>query len=418
MLGRKIEGRLLKSASDRLREIFPILRDNKFVRLIRYDWLVISYANGLCCKYTKSFHENYIRQKIRLAGRLLFAIKEKNPDVTDFASIYNPKFYRSVVAGIRKLAKFNEISNEVGYPSTAMECTALIKDMRLCLEVSYITQGKAVEQKITKDFLTLMKADIGISINRVATDTLFENRRNKKQNIPTTDDIKLLTQYIDTNRRKSFKILSAGFSTEEWKNLVRLTCGSIIVNNRKRVGEIKNILITDFNNIEKVDVENQTLDTLPGQEKETVKQISRIVVRGKLGRTVPILLKPDVMECIHLIRLHRKEAGVPLKNPYVFGWPSSVRILQVDACALLRDFSSQSGAHEPKKLRATNMRKHLATACISLELNDAAVSGVASFMGHDEKIHREFYRHNPVIREIALMTKVDMLIFLFFKSYC
>lgn len=46
------------------------------------------------------------------------------------------------------------------------------------------------------------------------------------------------------------------------------------------------------------------------------------------------------------------------------------------------------------------------TTCISLELNDALVSEVADFMGHDEKIHRQYYRKNLLQREVVQIAQL------------
>lgn len=52
------------------------------------------------------------------------------------------------------------------------------------------------------------------------------------------------------------------------------------------------------------------------------------------------------------------------------------------------------------------MRKHMATMCISMELSDAVVSEIADFMGHAVKIHNEYYRQNPIEREIVTVSKI------------
>lgn len=78
----------------------------------------------------------------------------------------------------------------------------------------------------------------------------------------------------------------------------------------------------------------------------------------------------------------------------------------VNACNTIRKFANDSGAKEPSTLTGTNLRKHFATVCASLELSDSKVSDVADFMGHAEKVHREYYRQNQIDREVVQMSRL------------
>jgi len=59
------------------------------------------------------------------------------------------------------------------------------------------------------------------------------------------------------------------------------------------------------------------------QSRKIAERYVRFCIRGKLGRTVPVLLSQDLFECINLILKFREEAKVPTKNPYIFGLPSN-----------------------------------------------------------------------------------------------
>jgi len=86
---------------------------------------------------------------------------------------------------------------------------------------------------------------------------------------------------------------------------------------------------------------------------------------------------------------------VPQKNPYVFGLCgyNNNRYRYLRACTLMRKFAGECNAIKSSSLRGTILRKHVATHCIQLNLNDIDVSDLATFMGHAEKIYRKHYRH-------------------------
>ncbi|XP_029174871.1 uncharacterized protein LOC114943421 [Nylanderia fulva] len=114
-----------------------------------------------------------------------------------------------------------------------------------------------------------------------------------------------------------------------------------------------------------------------------------------------------LVQCVELILNQRKDANVPEKNPYVFGIPSSTKrhFKYLRACILMRYFSKKCDAQIPHFLRGTELRKHIATTCITLNLSDNEVDDLANFMGHHEKIHKRHYRQSIAAVEIVRMTK-------------
>lgn len=134
------------------------------------------------------------------------------------------------------------------------------------------------------------------------------------------------------------------------------------------------------------------------------KKYVRTAIRGKLNRTVPVLLNQQDINCINIILKFRKEAHVSSKNHYVFGKPHS-RNTFLRSCTLMRKYSTLCRAEHFERLKGTQLRKNIATTSLSLNLEDQEVSDLATFMGHAEKIHKNIYRQ-PISREILRMSKI------------
>lgn len=59
VMGRKIACRIHSSANTVLRKtVFPIMREDEVTRVIRYDELLILYANKLCIKFKSQHHDD------------------------------------------------------------------------------------------------------------------------------------------------------------------------------------------------------------------------------------------------------------------------------------------------------------------------------------------------------------------------
>lgn len=407
ILSRAVEGRFSGEASEQLRGLIPVMRADAIVELIRYDWLLIVYGNLLCMKYNLHFQQNMIRAKLRLAGRVLHALRSINNEVTDFASIYSPKHYKSLIEAIKVVGTFNPATNEFGTPATASSAVTSIKQIGSILKCEYIEKENWGRVKITEYFVFLMESQFTSIINKRVKESQLQKKRDKDHKIPIKNDVRLLSEYLDRERKVCFERLSANYSKKDWIQLSELTIASIIVFNRRRVGETQNICVSEFNKRESIDetTNEELFGALSEKSKKVAKRFSRIKIRGKKGCfNLSVLMKADIVSCIELLLLHRTRVGISSENTFLFALPPSPgenRIRVVNACNVLTKLSTKFGAKDPSSLRGTNLRKHFATMCMALELNDDDVSEVAKFMGHAESVHRNHYRHNTIDREIV-----------------
>ncbi|KAG5861490.1 hypothetical protein JTB14_038428 [Gonioctena quinquepunctata] len=155
--------------------------------------------------------------------------------------------------------------------------------------------------------------------------------------------------------------------------------------------------------IEELDNNSVLVSDLTEEEKQRVTQYVRFVIRGKLARGVPVLLHKSMHQCITVILNYRVE------QPIHFGIPQSEKsnvFHHVLATDLTREFLVACGAKNPKSLRVTNLRKHVATHSMTLNLQNEDIENLQSYMGHADKIHKEYYRQPLVHKDIVNMSKV------------
>lgn len=408
-LAASVEARYHEDTSPVLAKIITRFQDDDIARVIRFDWLLIVYGNKLSKKYTKLGCIKMIKNKLRLVGRILTALKNIEPEVTNFTKLYHPKYYDSVVEAIRAVARVDIVRNEFLAPATASSGVTAVRQIGKLLIAEYIKKDNRENQRITENFLTLMDSDIHISISKMVNETQSRMARQKRVILPLSDDVRMLSQYLDAQRIECFTELSKSYSFKNWLKLTEFTMASIIVFNRRRVGDTQNILDDDFRRKEDIDdsTNEEMLSDLSESSKRIAKQFSRMKVRGKKNRTVPVLLKAEITSCLTLLLTHRQDAGISSNNLYLFGLPSkNDESKVVEAGRILSKFAKACGAKYPTRLTATNLRKHLATVCVTLKLDDTAVGIVSEHMGHHEKVHRDCYRQNTIDRQIVQMAQV------------
>lgn len=108
-----------------------------------------------------------------------------------------------------------------------------------------------------------------------------------------------------------------------------------------------------------------------------------------------------MFQSIELIIKHREKAGVSSKNNYIFGMPSkSCLQLHLRACDLMRKIAFESGIKNHHLIRGVPTRgvpKQLATQSAVMDLKET--EHLANFIGHDDKIHKDYYRLPVASRE-------------------
>lgn len=131
-------------------------------------------------------------------------------------------------------------------------------------------------------------------------------------------------------------------------------------------------------------------------------------VRGKRGKKVPIILTPEMIDSINLLIKTRKAVGIPDGNPYVFARASRQSVEYMRGWDCLRKFAIQCEPplSNPSSITSTKLRKYVATISQVLSLSETEVDWLARHMGHDIRVHRDFYRLHESTIEIAKVSKL------------
>lgn len=406
ILGRTVETDISPKASHILKtQIFPVLREDNYTMPLRYDELLIKFANQLCIKYPKAHNYPMIRNKIRLVGKIMHEMKVIDNTIQLFSDIFAPRQYDNVIKAIQIVAGLHSSGQHFKAPSTASAAGTLLKKSAKF----YITElikncddGAKIES--VKNFINLLEIDFGITVSKTVTETQLKNKRLKKVVLPTKSDIRLLNLFLNEKRKKHYNSLTKGFNLFVYKELQKFTLTSLQVFNRRRAGEVQRIELNDFKNLQTLEDQQEQDIFIPENSVHQKKQYARFTIRGKLGREVPVLVYKELTECIRLLNNYRGEAGLT-ENPYIFGIPGT-KGKCLDACLLMREFSVACGAKKPDTLRGTMLRKQVATQSLMFNLSETEVEDLANFMGHQKEIHKEHYRIPIATREITRMSKL------------
>ncbi|XP_060772951.1 uncharacterized protein LOC132883390 [Neoarius graeffei] len=139
-------------------------------------------------------------------------------------------------------------------------------------------------------------------------------------------------------------------------------------------------------------------------EQRLCNYFSRVEIMGKRGRKVAVLLTPSMVDALSLLTSERTECGVCETNVFLFARLKSVTNYRGQDC--LHVHANQCGAKHPEHLRSTQLRKHVATLSQVLNLKNNELDQVADFLGHDIRVHRDFYRLPVPTTQLAKISKL------------
>ena len=110
----------------------------------------------------------------------------------------------------------------------------------------------------------------------------------------------------------------------------------------------------------------------------------------KYKAKVPVLLTKSFVQQLECLIKNWGKANVSESNEYIFNRSNSENHFR--GSDVIRKYSKECGADSPDTLRSKYLRKHVATISQITNLRDKKLDLLAQFMGHDIRIHCEYYR--------------------------
>ncbi|KAF5899327.1 nucleoporin p54 isoform X1, partial [Clarias magur] len=395
----------IASSSNGCQGIINGMRQDDVSFYIRSDSLICKYGESLYAKHgrMKSRHQ-YISQRMRELGQFMLVAKEMDKTVMGLEDLCTPSKFNLVVSIAKRLTEFSPRKNEYGKPSKAVKIGFCLKGAVAVLIGQTLMNDDELAEKRAKKFLELLERNWKNSVSVSAHQSIEEKRWNKQDDIPLTKDVKALMDHLRQVEDEAKEELSKWMSLTAYKTLNEAVLAQVIVFNKRREGEASRLSLEAYKKAGTNPINKDIYESLSPLEKQLSKLLTRVEVRGKRGRKVPVFLTERMKESIEILIKCRAEAGVPVENPYLFARPGVMT--NIRGCDCLRKYAKESKAENPELLRSTKLRKQVATLCQLLDLSEQELEQVARFMGHDIRVHRDFYRQTDKTFQIAKISKL------------
>ncbi|XP_058231857.1 uncharacterized protein LOC131343978 [Hemibagrus wyckioides] len=351
-----------------------------------------------------SKHE-YIRQKMREVGRLLITAREVTP-LRKMEDFIDPANFMYVITAVRKSSGYDEEKCTFQRPSLALKLGHSLQKIASLVSFQAMMDRDSERAEKARNFSEMYMARWSELISSHALRTQREVKWNAPLVLPFTEDVKMLHLFLDQKQEEYFQSLSKDASTKNWSQLAKIALAQTILFNRRREGEVSKMPLKAFISRNADDLHEDIALALSELEKKLCNHFTRIEIRGKRGRKVPVLLTPVMQKNMELLVEKRENCGIPSENIYMFARPAALSHFRGSDC--LREFATECGARNPKALSSTKLRKHIATLSNVLNLNNTELDQLADFLGHDVRVHREYYRLPEGTLQLAKISKILM----------
>lgn len=349
----------------------------------------------------------YVSQKMREVARLLLTIRSYYPELESMKDCINPMHFDKVISAVKTTAGFDVETNRYRIPSLALKLGHAIRKCAMIIKADGIKMGDDNLTKRAEHFDELCSIDWATKVSCRAITTLSQRKWNKPNMIPLSAEVMKVQKHMHSISTHLEQKLKDNPRAEDWSELAQVSLAQVIMFNRRRSGEIERLKVVDYFKKSKSH-NDDVLQSLSKWEQELCLKLTRVEIRGKRGRKVPVLLTETFTKTLDLLMETRRKVGLSDSNPFLFARPNARTPHRGPDC--LRKFAlKSSGVENPEYITSTQLRKQVATMSQVLSLKGNELDVLAGFMGHDINIHREYYRLPENTLQTAKVAKILML---------
>lgn len=379
---------------------------DEITQLIQNDQLLLQFGQHLYdLNGSRKNRHDHIRQRLRELGRLLLVARKKK-NIQRAEELIYPANFNNLISAVKELAGYNPEKNTFTKPTLALKIGNSLGIICELVETDNLTSEDRNWSLVefAREFKTIKNFRWKGLITRGATTTMRESKWNAPQILPLTEDVKCLDSHMESVKASAEKMLRLNPSANSYAMLAKVILAQVIIFNRRREGEVSRMELSTFKERKQTDVNEDIAVCLSPLENKMCDFFTRVEIRGKRGRGVPILLKPSVVSAMELLVETRELCGVPKENIYMFARPGALSAYRGGNC--IQIFAKESGAKHPEVLTSTKLRKHIATMSQVLNLQENEADQLADFLGHDIHVHRKYYRLPEGTLQLAKMSKM------------
>ncbi|XP_058491567.1 uncharacterized protein LOC131463693 [Solea solea] len=324
---------------------------------------------------------DYIRQNLRQIARLVLEAQKTTP-LRNLEDFFYPSSFRHVVSAVKVLAGYDPETKTFRVPTLALKLGYHLQKACSIVESNAVKSGDENLAKSAQNFLSVYQKKWNMLVSSGALKDIKETKMSTDKEVPFAQDVKLLNSHLETVHELAEKTLIDNTTVENYAALAKVLLARAIVFNRRKPGEVATIQLTSFMSRKKSEMLDNMDVAVTDLERRMCGFFTRIDIRGKCGRMVPVLLKPSFVSGLELLVKTRETIGVPSENLYLFGRPSVLTAYKGTDC--VQKYVKECGAKNPEAMTTRKIQKHYTTMLQLMNMDDEEANQI---FGPNHQVH-------------------------------
>ena len=394
-------------------KVVSTIRDEETRALVLADDTLMAFASYT--EESKGLSKNQqkvLKTRLSKLTKLLLLMRQKTGESDlSMESLCRPERFDAVVQATKEIGGFTTGTEERNSSFSSPSVPRVVG--QALGKVVHILQGKAIRDQDAEaeatinNFGRLLASEWPDRVSRVYHQTFNERQQKKDDAIPSTEDIKKLSNFLKSGVEEATKSLttaSPSAKVRAYNRLAELTMVSVLVFNKRRGGEAAKVKLADYT--ERADyTQNETIvQSLSELERELVTSMTLIKTSGKRQRNVPVLITPANKRAIDVLIAARADVGVSGSSALFARAPKGNAL---DSWYALKKACRDAGV-DTENITSTSLRKYLATVVQIMNLKENEMDQIASHLGHDITVHRKYYRLQNSTVELCKIARLLM----------
>ncbi|KAJ4935967.1 hypothetical protein JOQ06_017492 [Pogonophryne albipinna] len=227
-------------------------------------------------------------------------------------SVYNleeavkPANCQRVVQAVKKVSGFDDKHHTYSTPSLALKLGHTLLKINDIIHCRALMAEDDELIKSTKMFEKLYTSKSSEFVSHSALNTLSGAKYNKPSTLPFTEDVQILHRHLDKSVESAICKLKEEATPQNYAELAKVALAQVIVFNRRRAEEVSKMHLKHFNERDNAELHQDVAKGLSKTEQRLCNYFSRVEITGKRGRKVAVLLSPSMLDALSLLVLNLK----------------------------------------------------------------------------------------------------------------
>ncbi|XP_052811802.1 uncharacterized protein LOC128239273 isoform X3 [Mya arenaria] len=413
ILAGHIKGNLSKMMKE---EVFRIMKTDDVTKTAQSDMLILLLGESWLRRSFDNVEKRkyYTSGRMRLCARLLNALnadeQNESPSCSRTKTMWDflvPSYFDNFVRASLSVSMPNmDDLDDLKAPSNAIK---LKYDIRRLVNAKYACLLKGndtdiADLKSCKRFLTLMEIEWAERVTKIARTVLQARQLTEKKDIPAPGDVEMLTKHLAS------ELQTTEMNTANFHRLVQLCQTRLLLFNKRRSGELEVLdlqsFVTRSSNLS--DLDASIAEDLTAVEKHLLDSQGLMMIRGKRGKPVPVIIPKDADKPLAFIANleARLAAGVQSSNKYLFANKAHQYVRAYDS---LKSVCEELALKAPSRITSVSMRKYMATLTQLMGLDKYQLDWVCKHLGHTKSVHKTAYQQMSGMVERVYISKLLLI---------